>query len=75
MVKRSRLCMIPCEPGDNVTIPVPLVDRGRSDPRNILGVVRDRNENDMYTIAVRAGVLKGKYSRNQFDMCIFQIIG
>ena len=39
-------------PGDNVIIPTPLVDRGRGDPRNIMGVILDRNENDMYRIAV-----------------------
>ena len=68
MVKRSRIIMVAGEPGDNVTVPVPLVDRGRSDPRNLLGLIRNRDENDMYTIAVRDGILKGKYSRNQFDL-------
>ena len=24
---------------------------------------------DQYTIAVKAGILKGKYARNQFDLC------
>ena len=49
--------------GDNIIIPIPLVDRGRGDPRNIMGVILDRNENDMHRIAVRAGILKGSYSR------------
>ena len=55
--------------GDNVTIPIPLVDRGRCDPRNIMGIIRSHDENDLYVIAVRGGVLKGKFSRNQFDIC------
>ena len=46
-----------------------LVDRGRGDPRNILGVILDRDENYMYTICVKTGILKGKYSRHQFDLC------
>ena len=25
--------------GDNVTIPIPSVDRGRIDPRNLIGIV------------------------------------
>ena len=29
----------------------------------------DRDENDLYRVAVRAGILKGRYSRNQFDLC------
>ena len=69
MLKRSRVENSAANPGDNVTLPIPLVDRGRGDPRNIIGVVLDRDENDMYRIAVRHGVLKGKYSRNQFNLC------
>ena len=36
---------------------------------NILGVVADRDENDMYKIAVKAGILSTRYSRNQLDLC------
>ena len=53
-----------------MAIPVPLVDRGKGDPRNILGVIVDRlEEKDQYKIAVKAGILNGLYSRNQFDLC------
>ncbi|KAK6195883.1 hypothetical protein SNE40_001219 [Patella caerulea] len=69
MVKRSRLEHVAGNPGDNVTIPIPLVDRGKGDPRNIMGVIVDRNENDLYRVAVKAGILKGHYSRTQFDLC------
>ena len=34
----------------------------------------DRNSNVMYRIAIRAGVLKGKYSSNQFDFCIHKLL-
>ena len=54
--------------GDNVTVPVPIVDRGRGDPRNLMSVILDRDANDLYRIATRAGILQGKYSRNQFDL-------
>ena len=46
-----------------------MVDRGRGDPKTILGVILDRDENDMYRIAVKAGILTTKFSRNQFDLC------
>jgi transposase InsO family protein len=70
MVKRSRVDLRAGEQGDNVAVPVPLVDRGRGDPRNILGVIIDRREDtDQYRIAVKAGILSGLYSRNQFDLC------
>ena len=69
MVKRSRLDSKAGEVGDNVAVPIPLVDRGRGDARNILGVIVDRDENDLYTIAVKSGIIKTKYSRNQFELC------
>jgi hypothetical protein len=74
MVKRSRIDHAAGNTGDNVTVPIPLVDRGRGDPRNIMGIIVDRDMNDMYRIAVRAGILKGKYSRNQFDLCAHKLL-
>ena len=74
MVKRSRVQHVPGNIGDNVTVPIPLVDRGRGDPRNIISVIVDRDMNDMYRIAVRASVLKGKYSRNQFDLSAHKLL-
>ncbi|XP_064079514.1 SCAN domain-containing protein 3-like [Macrobrachium nipponense] len=68
MVKRSRLDSKTGEVGDNVAVHIPLVDRGRVGARNILGVIVDRDENDLYTIAVKSGIIKTKYSRNQFDL-------
>ena len=69
MVKRSRLENVPGKIGDNVTVPVPLVDRGRGDARNIMGIILDRDDNDLYRIAVKGSILNGKYGRNQFDLC------
>ena len=69
MVKRSRIVLVAGQVEDNVAVPIPLVDRGRGDPRNILGIILDRDENDQYTIGVKCGILAGKFSRNQFDVC------
>lgn len=69
MVKRSRLDLGHGQRGDNVAIPVPLVDRGRGDPRNILGVILDRSENDNYTLVTKYGILRGAYTRNEFELC------
>lgn len=74
MIKRSRVLHQAGNPGDNVTVSIPLVDRGRGDPRNIMGVIIDRDCNDMYRIAVRAGLLEQKYSRNQFDLCTQKLL-
>jgi len=70
VVKRTRVDLKAGVAGDNVAVPIPLVDRGRSDPQNILGVIVNRNlDTDQYTIAVKTGILNGGYSRNQFDLC------
>jgi len=52
-VKRSRVEMVAGKVGDNVAVPIPLVDRGRGDPRNILGILLDGNEDDLYTMHLR----------------------
>ena len=73
MVKRSRRIMDRGIIGNNVTIPIQPQDRGRGDPRNIIGIIMDIDENDNYTIAVKSGILKGKYTRNQFDLCTYEL--
>ena len=74
MVKRSRIELQPGNIGDNVALPVPMVDRGRGDPRNILGVIIDKNENNLYTIATRHGILSNKYTRADFTLCRQQLL-
>ena len=76
MIKRSRLEHATGNPVDNVTVPIHLVpkDRGRGDPRNIMGVITDRDCNDLYRIAVRGGMLQGKYAQNQFDLCTQRLL-
>ncbi|KAG1655420.1 Sialin [Nymphon striatum] len=51
MVKRIRRIIDRGNVGNNVTVPIPMVDKGRGDPRNIMGMIMDIDENDNYTIA------------------------
>ena len=69
MVKRSRLHLSPGQPGDTATVTVPLVDRFQGDPRNLLGIILNHDDNDQYTICISSGILKGRFIRNQFDLC------
>ena len=66
IVKCSCIDLKAGETGDNVPVPIPMVDRDRGNPRNILGVNVDWDEHIMYRNAVKAGILSTKYSRNQF---------
>ena len=49
MVKLTRVELKAGVAGDNVAVPISLVDRGRGDPRNILGVIVNR-DSDTYTM-------------------------
>ena len=55
--------------GNNVTVAIPSVDRGRLNPENLIGVIIKKDSNGMYQIAVKSGVLEGELARNQFDIC------
>ena len=52
-----------------MTVLIPSVDRGRADPRNIIGVVTECSDNELYTVGVKGRILDQTYSRNQFDVC------
>ena len=41
MVKCSSIDLKAGGAGDNVAVPIPMVDRGKGDPRNIRGVIVD----------------------------------
>ncbi|KAK3916285.1 DNA-directed RNA polymerase subunit beta [Frankliniella fusca] len=68
MLATSQRLHKPAEVGDTVTIPVPLVDRGKGGPRNVLAVVSDVTEDGFYRLANEHGTLKNLVSRNQFDV-------
>ncbi|XP_076030430.1 uncharacterized protein LOC143018733 [Oratosquilla oratoria] len=72
-IKRSRRIMDRGNVGNNVTIPLSMVNRSRGDSRNIKGMIVDIDENDNYTIAVKSGILRAKYTRNQFDLCTYEL--
>jgi len=48
--------------------------QGQGDPRNMLGVIIDKNENDLYTIVTRHGILSIKYTRADFTRCRQQLL-
>ena len=55
--------------GDNVVIPIPAVDRGPTDPRNIKCVVTQVNDHGGYKVGTKVGLIKGYLSRNQIEFC------
>lgn len=64
----------PVPVGATVRVPVPEVDRGRGDHRNILAVVKEVTEDGFYKLGTSNGILKSLYSRAQFTVCPKQLI-
>ena len=62
------------ELGATVMVPIPDVDRGRADLRNIKAVVIKVHDDGMYELGTEHGILKNLYSRNQFSPCIEKFI-
>lgn len=42
MIKKSRIKLSSIQKGDNAAISIPLVDRGRGDPQNILAMILNK---------------------------------
>nr|CAH7713569.1 unnamed protein product [Callosobruchus chinensis] len=62
------------EMGDTVRLPVPDVDRGRGDPRNVLGVVMAVEDDMYYKIGTEKGTLPQLLTRNQLSICPVPLI-
>ena len=56
----------PSSVGDNVLVPVPEVDRGRTDFRNVAGIITNVGSDGTYSIGTSGGTLKQPYVRSQF---------
>lgn len=55
--------------GTSVRVPVPFLDRAKSDHRNVIAMVMEVKEEDQYKLGTKFGVLQGLYARNQFETC------
>ena len=53
----------PVDVGGNVILPIPDVDRAKADLRNFVGVVLERNDDGLYRIRTKEGVVNKLYCR------------
>ncbi|CAG2215482.1 unnamed protein product [Mytilus edulis] len=53
--------------GANVLVAIPHVDRGKGDPRKLMAVVTGKEEHG-YKLGIKDGILRGLYTRNQFEL-------
>ncbi|XP_072400942.1 uncharacterized protein [Diabrotica undecimpunctata] len=58
----------PIDGGSSVIVPVPSLERGKGDQRNILGVVLD-NTDGFYKVGTSSGILPQLFARNQIAPC------
>ncbi|KAI1698203.1 putative SCAN domain-containing protein 3-like [Ditylenchus destructor] len=73
MLEGSAKRFPPIPVGQTVRVPVPVFDRAKTDPRNLLGVVMDADDG-FYSIGTGAGILKEKYTRNQIEPSSSQFV-
>jgi hypothetical protein len=72
MISRSNQILRPIDIGDNVTIPIPSVDKGGGDRRNILYLVTHfSSHTEQYKLGTRHGLLNSTFSMSQFMSSIF----
>ena len=70
MVKGRLRVLADASMSDSVIIQTPAVDRGGTDPSNLIGVIACKLDNKgLHKIAVKSRLLDGKFTRNQFDIC------
>ena len=69
MKTTSDLTHPPAQIGDNVTLPIPEVDKAKGSLRNIMAVVLNVNNDNLYQLGTKEGILQCLYSRSQFDIC------
>lgn len=53
----------PANVGDNVTMPIPDVDKGRGELRNIIGIILQVTDDGLYKIGTKHGILQNFYAR------------
>lgn len=68
MIRTRNKKLIELKVGDNVLIPIPKIDRGHFDLKNLLGVIIDI-EHGKYRVGLKIGVIKHLLDRNQINFC------
>ncbi|KAL1493793.1 hypothetical protein ABEB36_009482 [Hypothenemus hampei] len=63
MKKTSDRSHPPLKVADNVTVPIPDVDKAKADLRNIIGVILEVTSAQLYKIGTRDGILDKLYCR------------
>lgn len=69
MIKASNAKFTAVEIGQCVRIKVPDVDRAKADGRNIIAVVISIENENLYKLGTKYGILSQLYSRNEFGVC------
>ena len=59
--------LIPAEIGDNVIVPIPLVDWGKAEFPNLRAVIISKEDGGLHKLGTHHGILSQHYTRNQFS--------
>ena len=69
MKKKSDAKLSSVSVGENVLIPIPDVDRARTDSRNMIAIVMEINNGFYKLLGTPHGIVNSLYSRSQFTPC------
>jgi hypothetical protein len=69
MLRLSKLKFPTANVGETVRIRIPEVDRGKADSRNIIAVITSKENENLYKLDTKHGILKQLYTRNDFTVC------
>ncbi len=59
----------PAEIGDSVMVLIPMVDQGRGEFPNVEAVIIGKEDDGLYKLGTKHGLLKQLYTRNQYSLC------
>ena len=59
----------PVEPGTSVLIKIPDVDRNKGDANNLIAMVLEVSDDQMYKLGTKSGILFSLYSHNHLNPC------
>lgn len=73
MLNKSNKKFPPVNIGQTVLVKIPEVDRGRTAPRNVMGVVMNVTDN-LYQLGTKSGIIQKMYARNEFQVANEQFL-
>ena len=67
MIRLFNKKSLPIADGTCVKVPIPSIDRAKGEFKYIIGITMGKNDQDMYKVGTKSGILKDLFARNQIQ--------